>query len=1266
MKRALIILACLAAIASAATLAAYGWLFSSPQGRAFLEGRIEAALEGLTGGRVAIGALEGDLPSSIVLKNLRFRDEDGEWLFISHASAEWRPLYAFQRKYVVKNAMIDGARLTRAPRRKKDDQSKLRGFELPEKLPLLAIDAFSIRNLEVAAPGAAPVRISGSGAARMGGPLLNVRLDLNGDDARDEIAVLLEKTGRSLSSDMTIKSAEDGAISSLAGLGGALLVTAKGDGPLADYELTLDARIGAFGALEGAVSGNLEKLDRIDLDFSVNTGARLADISDVIGRTGRLSAQFAPMQDGGALKIVRFVSPIIEVDGEAVWRNRDGALSSVGIGARANLADDWRPDIRRYIGDSLSVSGEIAPGSGAYRASGRIDAAFASVDFENAQTDLRRFIRGRANVDLKENEALPPGFKKGARASGDFDVDFAGAVKAASVALETAQGLAFKGDADFAFDSKAFSVDGAATIAPDLAERAARGFEFSRAVTADLDLQGVVENFGGRIVATLPAMRRGEALTAPMRATLAATGMPSNSKGRISARAVDGSRRLNAIFAQSDGAAWRVGDIDYAGEGFALKGAAAYHAKTGEGEIDLDYRGEGDGEPWPGLRLSGDLTAKGALRRGEKNRIELKSSNLASKRWATHGLTVIAAGSPERLLVNAKAGEISIAALAPIKDAVAVMTLEPDNGPSLRLARLDAKIGGAPVKTTAPAQIKFGDTISVENFRADIGARGSLAIDGDFSDTLWRGNVIARSAPIMSAASIVDLDLDLDTNEPAPAHGRFSITSQISQTETASLSGAFVWDGRRVHATDAGGDSAFNLDLSLPARLNRAPALSLDMSGAISGAAKYDGRIETVAGFLPATLQTLEGDLSLEGRVSGEFGNPILTGAMTVANGAFTELATGLSIVNIDAKAQANAAAKGSRIMFEASGGGVAQTEKTITAKGFVTIADKARLGSTISMNNARLSAGPVSDVTADGEIELSGPFDNLLAKGAFAVRNLDAQIITPEPTGLVDVNVVIVDGDGEPAANFNRAAPSASIRYDISVKGEDRIFIRGRGLESEWSADINMSGRADEPVIIGRMSLKKGDIAFAGRRFDMTRGVVAFDRLSVNDPILDMRAERETRSGVDAKIVVAGRAKAPKITLESSPTLPPEDIMALILFDKPANELSAIESLQVAEGLAELGGIGPFGGNGVTGAARRALGLDLLNFDIDQTDSAASTLTVGKYVADGLFVSATQDARGQNGSVRIEYEIDDSFTVETELRQDGDQTVSANWKRDF
>ena len=99
---------------------------------------------------------------------------------------------------------------------------------------------------------------------------------------------------------------------------------------------------------------------------------------------------------------------------------------------------------------------------------------------------------------------------------------------------------------------------------------------------------------------------------------------------------------------------------------------------------------------------------------------------------------------------------------------------------------------------------------------------------------------------------------------------------------------------------------------------------------------------------------------------------------------------------------------------------------------------------------------------------------------------------------------------------------------------------------------------------------------------------------------------------------------------------------------------------------LASLGGIGPFGGaGGVTSSIREAVGLDLLNIDVDPENGGGS-LTVGKYVADGFFVSATQDAQGESGAVRVEYEITDNISVQTEVRQDGDQTYSANWKRDF
>ena len=58
--------------------------------------------------------------------------------------------------------------------------------------------------------------------------------------------------------------------------------------------------------------------------------------------------------------------------------------------------------------------------------------------------------------------------------------------------------------------------------------------------------------------------------------------------------------------------------------------------------------------------------------------------------------------------------------------------------------------------------------------------------------------------------------------------------------------------------------------------------------------------------------------------------------------------------------------------------------------------------------------------------------------------------------------------------------------------------------------------------------------------------------------------------------------------------------------------------------------------------------------------------MTVGKYIADGLFVSATQDVKGENGAVQVEYEVNNNVKVETELTQRGEQTLSVNWKKDF
>lgn len=1258
----------IAAVLIGTIFAVWAYLFWTPPGRASLEHLIEARFASALGGNAAVGALKGFLPGEIILEDVRLAYNGEDWFIVDRAELKWRPFALLSGEITVDLVHVEGARLLNAPPKKPDDRKKPRGFELPDRLPRLTIGDLKITNFRVATSVAGDeVRLDGAGSARMGGRVLSINLAATSSGDHDYFDARIERTGDALTTNIVLKSDASGAVASIARLGGPIFLEATGDGPLADYKLRFTSSFGAYGVLGGTVSGDLERMETIGFSVDAELGEKLSNTSKIIGPKAALAGEFSLFDNGGELRLTRFQSALGAAEGTARWRNRNKALGTLAIKASADLDETWRPDIRPYIGDKISVDGELRPKGGAYIADGDVRATHFDGTLNSVATDLRAFVRGPAIVTLNANDALPGILANGADASGDFELLLGESVKATPISLKTAHGGTFKGDARYNFDTRAFAVKGDVSATPEMILSLNAKLAAKRNASGRADIKGTPDKFAGTAVAVLPPLRfDGKAFPA-MRLSLAFADAPAAPSGQVSLRAVDDSLRLQSNFARSADGAMRASGIDYIGADFALKGDAEILPDGGGVNVDLAYRGVDAAEPWPGVPLAGDFIVKGSVARGAaSNNLTVKAGALSSRSWSVEGLSAIAEGPSSRLAVKASAASLAVKGATPAKDVTADMIAAFQKTPNLTLTKLSADLAGAPVTLSESARIEFSDGVSVEKFRAAIGRNGSLAIDGGVSKKRWRAKIAARQAPIVSAASVIDLDLDLDTDRKTPANGQFTMSSLLAKTENASFSGNVVWDGRSIAISSTGGNQALDLSLSLPARLTRTPSLGISTEGPLNGEARYAGRIETIAGFLPAALQSIEGAITFSGRASGTLAEPRLAGDLAVSDGAFTELSTGLSIVNIDATARAESALSGSQIDFSATGTGVRQKEKTISAGGTITLGKERHLASRMTLKAAKLSAGPITEAEATGEIDLSGPFSDLLAKGDITVRSLDARVFTPETTGLVDINVVRVNGDGEPVFAAKASSAPTAISYAIGVSGNDRIFIRGRGLESEWRADIQISGRADAPIILGSLTLKDGDITFAGRRFDMTKGDISFDRLSVNDPSLDLRAERETKSGTLAAIVIEGRARAPKISLTSTPAFPQEDIMALILFDKPASELSAIESLQVAEGLAELGGIGPFGGAGITGSARQALGLDLLNVNVDQADSAASSLTVGKYTADGLFVSATQDARGENGSVRIEYEIDQSFTVETELRQDGDQKASVNWKHDF
>ena len=91
---------------------------------------------------------------------------------------------------------------------------------------------------------------------------------------------------------------------------------------------------------------------------------------------------------------------------------------------------------------------------------------------------------------------------------------------------------------------------------------------------------------------------------------------------------------------------------------------------------------------------------------------------------------------------------------------------------------------------------------------------------------------------------------------------------------------------------------------------------------------------------------------------------------------------------------------------------------------------------------------------------------------------------------------------------------------------------------------------------LVGTVNTVRGNYDFQGRRFEILRdGTVRFDGLDELNPTLDIRTRRIIQA-VEARVNVRGTLKQPEIVLSSTPPLEQADILSLIVFNQPINQL--------------------------------------------------------------------------------------------------------------
>jgi len=157
----------------------------------------------------------------------------------------------------------------------------------------------------------------------------------------------------------------------------------------------------------------------------------------------------------------------------------------------------------------------------------------------------------------------------------------------------------------------------------------------------------------------------------------------------------------------------------------------------------------------------------------------------------------------------------------------------------------------------------------------------------------------------------------------------------------------------------------------------------------------------------------------------------------------------------------------------------------------------------------------------------------------------------------------------------------------------------------------------------------------------------------------LQLDATREDPT-LKVTVRIRGTAARPEITLASSPSLPNDEVLSKVLFERSASQLSPVEAAQLASALSSLTG---GGGLDVIGNLKTFAGLDRLAFG-GGLDSSV-TVSGGKYLTDDVYLELTGGGR-EGPSAQVEWRLRRNLSILSRLAGQSGNRLAVRWRKDY
>ena len=472
------------------------------------------------------------------------------------------------------------------------------------------------------------------------------------------------------------------------------------------------------------------------------------------------------------------------------------------------------------------------------------------------------------------------------------------------------------------------------------------------------------------------------------------------------------------------------------------------------------------------------------------------------------------------------------------------------------------------------------------------------------------------------------------------------------------VAGVLSADRLGVRAVMASGGKIIGRGQALIVPGGAADWASRMQAGRLIAQLRYAGPADTLWRLTSVEMFDLSGPVAIGADVTGSLSQPVIRGAVKAVGARIESATTGTVLTDV----QATGRFGGSRLVIDRF---VAQAGKDgrVSGTGQFDFAAAKGVGLDLSLNasNAVMIARDDIGATVTGPLTFHSDGaggtiggDVVLNRSRYRLGRASAATAVPQ----LNIREINIPGGGE-----EDDVPRKPWTLAVKAHAPNGLIVSGLGLNSEWSADLKIGGTPDNPAITGQATLIRGDYEFAGREFDLARGIIRFGGEVPANPALDIAANANVQ-GLSATIRVTGTALKPEIGFSSTPALPNDELLSRLLFGTSIASLSAPEALQLAAAVAALqdggGGLNPIN------AVRRAAGLDRLRvLPADVQIGRATSVAAGKYITRRFYAEIITDGQGYSAT-QIEFQVTRWLSLLSSISTLGRQNVNVRISKDY